>query len=246
MSQLVFSDTTDKQGIIQQIEFYTGLGDAGISGNTTLLKQMTGFVNNWYDRIATDILMSDGRFQWDDSNIGDYPIATTNLVSGQQDYTVITDDNVRQIWKVSRVDAKDSTGNWQQLKQIDQREISQGFSAYQSTNGTPKEFDWNGFALFLFPTPSYNSTNGLKIMFQREGKPFSATGADSQAPAIINAFHYLLALGPAYDFAVANGKENRNALRQELELGRKELREFYAARNNQEKPGLRVKQESTR
>lgn len=245
MASLVFSDTSSKQGLIQRCEFYTGLNDAGISGNTLLLQQFTGLINSWDGRIQTDILLSDGRWEYDDFNIGDMPIATTNLVSGQQDYSVKTDDNTRQIWKVSRVDIKDSSGNWTQLTQIDQQDISGGFSAYESTNGTPKQFDWNGVSLLLFPAPSYNSSGGLKIIFQRESDPFSVTGDDSKTPGFASAFHYLLALGASYDFAVANGKANVNHLRAELERGRDELKNFYASRNNQ-KTGLRVKQENNR
>src|SRR3990167_10880304 len=245
MAQLVFSDTTNKQGIIQEIERMTKLGQGGITGTAALLQDFTRLVNIWNGRIMTDILLSDGKWQYDDFNIGDMPIATTNLVSGQQDYSVRTDDNNRQIWKVSRVDVKDSSGSWKQLKQIDHSQIQGGFSAYISTTGEPKEFDWNGISILLFPAPNYASTGGLKIIFQREAKPFATTGTDSQIPGFVSAFHYLLALGPSYEYARDNGKKNMAQLRQELEQGRKELREFYASRNAQ-KHGLRVKQESTR
>lgn len=245
MAQLVFSDTTNGQGIIQEIERLTGLGKAGITGNSDLLKDFTRLVNIWDGRLLTDILLSDGKWQYDDFNIGDMPIATTNLVSGQEDYSVRTDDNNRQIWKVTRVDVKDASGNWTQLKQIDQSEIEDGFSAYKNASGTPLEFDWNGISMLLFPKPNYNSTGGLKIIFQRESQPFSTSGDDSKIPGFISAFHYLLALGPAYDFSLAEGKKNVNLLRADLEIGRGELKNFYASRNAQ-KQGLRAPVEYTR
>ena len=245
MAQLVFSDTSNNQGILQEIERMTKLGAAGITGNTTLLQDFTRLVNIWDGRINADIMLSDGKWQYDDFNIGDMPIATTNLVSAQQDYSVRTDDNGRQIWKVSRVDAKDSSGAWHQLKQLDQSQIEGGFSAYRSTDGQPVEYDWNGISMLLLPAPNYNSTAGLKIIFQRESKPFATTGTDSQIPGFASAFHYLLALGPAYEYARDEGLKNVNSLRVELEQGRKELRDFYAARNV-ERAGLRAKQENTR
>lgn len=246
MAQLVFNDTSNNQGVLQEIERMTGLGATGITGDATLLKDFTRLVNIWDGRLTMDILLSDGRWQYDDLNIGDINRATTNLVSGQADYSVRTDDNSREIWKVSRVDIKDSNGNWKQLKQKDEREITEGYSAYQSTDATPLEFDWDGISLFLLPAPNYNSTAGLKIFFQRESKPFATSGTDSQIPGAASAFHYLWALGPAYEYARDNGKTNVNALRAELEQGRAEMKEFYATRNKQEKPGLRIKQESTR
>lgn len=245
MAQLVFSDTTNRQGILQEIERMTGLGALGITGDATKLQDFTRLVNIWDGRITLDILLSDGKWQYDDHNIGDLPIATTDLKIGQQDYSVRTDDNSREIWKVSRVDIKDASGTWKQIKQTDQSEIPDGFYAYKSTNGEPNEFDWNGVSMLLFPAPSYNSTNGLKILFQRESDPFSSTGDDSKVPGFISAFHYLLALGPAYEFARDNGKKNVRILREELKQGRMELREFYSSRNAQ-KQGLRATQENTR
>lgn len=252
MAQLVFSDTSNNQGIIQEIERITKIGSGGITGDSTLLKDFTRLVNIWNGRITMDIMLSDGKWQYDDFNIGDMPIAETDLISGQQDYSIRTDYNNQQIWKVSRVDVKDSSGNWKQLKQLDQSQISGGFSAYQSVNGEPKEFDFNGISTLLFPTPNYSWRNsvegerGLKIIFQRESKPFATTGADSQVPGFASAFHYLLALGPAYEYARDNGLNNVKTLREEIEQGRAELREFYASRNSQQKAGLRVRQENTR
>jgi len=245
MAQLVFSDTANNQGILQEAERMTKLGAAGITGNATLLQDFTRLVNIWDGRINADIMLSDGKWQYDDFNVGDMPIATTNLVSGQQDYSVRTDDNSRQIWKVSRVDVKDSSGGWKKLRQIDHTQIDTGFSAYRSTDGEPVEYDWNGISMLLFPAPSYASSAGLKIIFQREAKPFATTGTDSQIPGFASAFHYLLALGSAYEYARDNGLVNANALRSELEQGRQELRDFYAARNV-EKSGLRARQENTR
>ena len=245
MAQLVFSDTSNRQGILQEIERITGLGVAGITGDATKLQDFTRLVNIWDGRLLTDILLADGKWQYDDFNSGDLPVATTTLNANQEDYSVRTDDNNRQIWKVSRVDVKDSDGNWKLLTQLDQSQIKTGISAYKSTPGVPTEYDWNGISMFLYPMPSYTSAAGLKIIFQRESKPFATTGTDSQIPGFASAFHYLLAIGPAYDFAVANGKKNANNLKAELIEGRNALKEFYSSRNV-EKYGLRASQESTR
>ena len=57
-----FSDTTNKNGIIQQIEFRTNLGDTGISGDATLLKQFTGQINDAYMKAVGIIIAADGIF----------------------------------------------------------------------------------------------------------------------------------------------------------------------------------------
>src|SRR4051812_2372910 len=88
-----FSDTTNKNGLIQECEFWCNLGDGGISGDTTLLKQFASRLNRAKDRMRPILSSVGDKPRWDDSNHGDLPIATFGLVSGQGDYEIIVDDN---------------------------------------------------------------------------------------------------------------------------------------------------------
>ena len=54
-----FSNTTTKGGLIQGCERWTNLGDAIISGDTTLLKQFTAAINEAYDELLPIIFSSD-------------------------------------------------------------------------------------------------------------------------------------------------------------------------------------------
>ena len=71
MAQLVFSDTSNNQGLIQEAERMTKLGATGITGDATLLKDFTRLINIWDGRINADIMLSDGKWQYDDFNVGD-------------------------------------------------------------------------------------------------------------------------------------------------------------------------------
>lgn len=85
---LVFSNTTTKNGIIQRIERYCGFNDGDISGNTLRLAQFTGDINVALDYTLAMIFEEGGTWQFDDSNHStNYPIITTNLISGQRDYS---------------------------------------------------------------------------------------------------------------------------------------------------------------
>lgn len=241
----VFSDTSDKDGIIQKIEFYTGLGDAGISGNSTLLKQITGFVNDWLGVMVGDVLQVDGRYQWDDTNYSDQPISTFNLVSAQRSYSFTKDENLNQILDVVRVEVKDDSGLWHLLTPVDQSQLKQGYDEFLKGDGIPRFYDWNGTVLNLFPASNYASTNGCKVWFKREGSFFASTDTTKE-PGFASPFQKILWLGPAYDYALQVGKANANALRQEVELERERLREFYSRRNKYEQPRITGRVRSSR
>ena len=84
-----FSDTSTRQGLIQDCEDIAGLGAAGISGVAAKLQSFTRWINERYLEITGFIISCDGRWQWDDSNQTNSPVATTALVSDQRDYTVL-------------------------------------------------------------------------------------------------------------------------------------------------------------
>ena len=95
-----FSNTTSKDGLIQRCELYTGIGDAGISGNATMLAQFTSLINSAYEKVVSMILESMDEWDWDDVNFSTtYPIATQSMVANQRDYAFPT-----STLKIKRVD----------------------------------------------------------------------------------------------------------------------------------------------
>ncbi len=72
---MVYSDTTNKNGILQKCEFYVfGSNYGAITDNTTRKAEFNGLINDSLDSIVSDILDSDTRWQWDDTNRTDFPI----------------------------------------------------------------------------------------------------------------------------------------------------------------------------
>jgi len=224
-----FNDTTNNTGIIQDIERFTGLGLGSISGNTTKLKDFTARVNNWLDRVVGIILGADNRWQWDDTNHTTLPIGTADIVSGQDHYTF--DDR----WlRVTRIEMANSGGTFSILSPIDQSDITQGYTTYQSTNGLPLEVDVIGASIIPKPTPNYNYDEGLKVFFQREPDYFT-TGDTTQEPGFPSPFHRILAYGPACDYCLEVGKSQASAYRQEITVLEKGLEDFMGERSRYEK-----------
>src|SRR5205809_836405 len=116
---LVFSDTTTKKGLVQEYERECGFEYGDVSGNATKLAEFTAAVNITLDDFIKLAITSDGRWQFDDSNQTDYPIVSTNLVSGQRDYSFTADGSGNLVLDVFRVLCANSAGLFQDLVSVD-------------------------------------------------------------------------------------------------------------------------------
>src|SRR3990167_1323241 len=170
MANYVYSDSTYAQdGLLQECEDICNLGAAGITGNTAKLRTFTRRLNQAKDRFLTIAFKFDQLWNFDDSNLTDLPIATTNMVSGTKDY--LFDD---ELLIVTQVFAKDSNGTFNELTPQDDRNTPRAYDL-QSATGTPKTYELIANSIILDPTPNYNSTNGLKVVFKRNGDKFATT-----------------------------------------------------------------------
>ena len=242
---LQFSDTTDKAGLIQECES-TLFGDNSygkISGNSGLLATFTRKLNEGLNRVTSLILQADGRWQFDDNNQTDYPVATTNLVttsgSEQQDYTLAVTH-----LKITRVEVKDAAGNWQLLTPIDQADLyNQSLTDFLKTPGMPQYYDKLATSVFLYPKPlaaSVTSTDGLKVYFQRPPSYFTSSDT-TKVPGFNSLYHQLVALLACRDYALDRGLKSAKTLAERVALAEQDLQDNYSLRNKDEKIGLRTR-----
>lgn len=227
---MVFNDTTNKSGIIQDCEFWLFSGNYGqISGSADLLNQFTALSNRALDSITNSILESDDRWEYDDTTYTDYPIATANLVNGQGDYVL----SVSHL-KVLRVEIQGPDGVWNLLTPIDLADMQVARDEYLSTPSTPIQYDILATSLFLYPKPNYDATGGLRVYFQREPNYFVNTDT-TKAPGFVTTSHRLVSLKASYDFAVANNLTDKiKVLDTEIAKEDLKLRGFYGRRNKDE------------
>lgn len=90
---MLFSDTTNKNGLLQDCEFLLNLGDAGITGDSSSLalpKVFTRLINQRLHKMSSIAFSSQDGWDWDDTSNGLYPIATRSLAANQQDYKFTT------------------------------------------------------------------------------------------------------------------------------------------------------------
>ena len=228
-----FSDTTNRNGLIQLIEDRTGA--VSTSGSSYPLGAKTRDINSAFAYFMSLAVDSSGRWQVDDTNQTDYPIATSNLESGRQDYVFNNDGGtpVNQILDIHRVEIKDANGNWVLLKSIDESDLDIAIGSFELTNGTPEYYDKTSNALFLYPSPSYDSTAGLKIYYSRTPSYFTVADTNKVA-GIPDMFHEYLALRPAYMYCLTKNLPQAKAIGEQMFAMEERIKRYYGSRQRDE------------
>lgn len=227
-------------GLIQECETWIfGNNYGAISDNPQMLATFTRLINNGLDEVTASIMEVDGRWQYDDSNYTDFPIATTTLVDNQQDYQL----SVSHI-KILGVEVKKSDGDYYVLRPLDLQDIRRkGMSVTEffDEKGLPQYYDVTGNSLKLYPSPNatqVTTTAGLKVFFQREPDYFETTDT-TKVPGIPSIFHDVPALFACAKYAKANQMtEKARELDAELQKRMTKLVDFYSKRNVDQKPRL--------
>lgn len=224
-----FSDTSsEKNGLIQTAESWV-FGDDSygrISDNSDLLATFTRNMNRGLDRAVGKILASDGRWQWDDTNYTTYPIGFTDLVSGQQDYTFD-----REHIEILKVERQDESGEYHELHPIDIQDLrGRSITELFDNNGTPQYFDLLANAIWLYPAPNYNQTNGLKVFYQRNADYFT-TSDTTKEPGINPMFQEYPALWSVYVYALKERMELASSVREEITQMENMMQSQYQRRN---------------
>jgi hypothetical protein len=221
-----FSNTTDKNGILQDCEFWTGLGDGGITNKTTLKAQFTSRVNQGFDRLTPFLYSWTTHLKWDDTNATDLPIATFDLATSTADYKIAEDDNSLDILNITAVQVLPSATATQyvdvEVIALDDPRAVGCLSPMTGISGPANYVLVRGNTLHFPQTPGYNATNGCRIFFEREQSYFTASDTTKE-PGIPKPFHGLLPLYASYDWLLVNKPANGELItRIEAQIAKRE------------------------
>ncbi len=172
-------------------------------------------INRNQDKLVNIILENDPNTLYDDFNYGDTTEDYINLVSGQSVYDFQSDLGGADVLYVIRVLAKDSAGVYQPLSRHGTTHPNALYNLRETYTGSPRYWRFNGNRIILSYTPNYNSTNGLKVIYQREPKAITAADTTREL-GLPSTFHHLIALMTAYDYARAKNLVNKNDLLNEI------------------------------
>lgn len=233
-----FNDTSTGTGACQEID---DICNSDV--NSYPLKSKARRVNHAIDRFYNLGFQADGRFSWDDPSRDTVPIETINLVSGTQSYNI--GSFTSEVSKILRVEILDSSGSSLLLSRLKREDITVGLPSYQSTAGTPAEYDLAGEYIYLYPKPSYNSTNGLRFYLQRNKTAivYTDTTKDLPVPSLWTAYICRLAALP---YLIEFQKAQKNDVSALIEQDEAKIKEYFATREESVARGMRANTENLR
>lgn len=204
---MVFNDISTSQGIVQDTYF-----EVNADATTYPIADLTRNANAALDNVVTLILGADQRWQFDSTNSTDLPIGTTDIVSGQQDYSFDEEYLV-----IKSIEIADASGKWTRLIPIDNMSLDEreALSGFETVNGTPMYYDKMGDSILLYPAPNYNYTAGLRAYFQRKIDYFDASDTIKE-PGFAKHLHKYIPLYCAYIYACAKDLVKQSVLKQRL------------------------------
>lgn len=217
--------------ILDLIQRYTNTQNTTTSSYTLAAKTVD--VNNALNKFMLLAIMSEGKWQVDDSNQTDYPIIFGDIVSGQQDYTFATDETGNQILDIYKVRIKDSAGNWSTLRQVDLQSGNDD-DLNSTTTGSPSKYRLMANGIFLIDIPNYTQTDSLEVYINRTPTYFT-TSDTTKIAGIPYVFQEYLAIRPAYYYCLEKGLPQAVSLGNEMSRMEEMIGEYYAKRNKDER-----------
>lgn len=237
---MVYNDTTNKNGLLQHCEIITGLGDGAISGNTTLKAQFTGLLNRSYHKVVTMIFAAQDDWDFDDPNLGNasnFP-KSYNLTASTASVTL--DVLTNKILKIKRVEISYDGTTFYKAEPFDpgERGLSISTTAIETDFITTEpKYDLQGNYIYLYPIPTSNVSNGLRVYYAREIDEFT-TSDTTQEPGIDEPFHPMISTDAAYQWLCGNDTRKAEALKRDMLEWEQRLKQYYGTKDEDRKLGL--------
>jgi hypothetical protein len=230
-----FSDTTNKSGILQRIEFTLGFPDGAITGDTTQKAHFTTLVNEAYYEVVMDILRSQDSWDFDDTNYTDMAIASTPMVALQRSYLF---PPALKALKIKRVDITYDGVNYVHATPIDSLDFGDGVgnADHEDANfsTTRPAYDVLANVISVYPRATADQVTAgasIRLEFYRELDGFT-TSDTTQEPGIDRPWHELIPLGASMKYASMRSMENARSLKVLFDEKMAALRTYYGRKQD--------------
>ncbi len=221
---MVFSDTTNNLGIVQQTR---SMGRVDATQWPTY--KIVNSCNNYLDKVTGYAIGADRRFQWDDTNHTELPEGKRDLTVNVTDYSFLTDEQGNTILTLTRVEMLES-GYYRMLLPVDKNDENYDQDSFGQVAGVPRYYDKiadNVIRLDAIPTATVS--NGLRFTFQRTPSYFAATDT-TKAPGVAPILHRGFVIAAAYDIALTLGLDNLQPLSVEMQKEEAFMMQYFSIR----------------
>jgi hypothetical protein len=244
-----FSDTTTKQGLLQDCEFWCNFTDGTITGDATLKAQFTRLINVHLAEVLASVQLLSGKDGAEDTNHTDQQFSSFTIQSGTSDYQFLTDEDGNTITDITGVLIQPSASNNDYVA-LDRLSLSDTdallvMSPNASNTGTPTGFIEKNSTVFFNVIPNYNATGKL---FYRLVPSYFVAGDTTKKPGFVEGYHRLLSVGASHDWLCVN-KPEQTTLITRAESKMKGLQEGladYVRQKNPTRVVMRTRQQASR
>lgn len=227
-----FSDTTDKNGLVQRFEFWTNLGDGAVSGNNDRLKQATVHINQAYHELHMQALKAQDGVDVDDHRHDDRLVFESSMTTNRDQQLPAGEDALM----IKRLDVTYDGENWNKAQVIDSGEIEMALENVDDhASKDDPHYDPQGDYFNIYPKASSDDvSNGAKfqITIQREALEFDSTDT-TETPFLPSALHDQIAIRAAYKWVMVNKADNGSLLSRlegQIKRGDDIISSFYGKR----------------
>lgn len=208
-----YSNTTTKDGMLQDCEFWTGLGDGVITGDATLKALFTALLNREHDRVLSRLHTKSRHGQHDDTNYDNHPFSTFTLNAGQHDYQFLVTEDNETITDITAVLIPKQSGSSEYVSldrlTLDNSEAAKVMSPDTTNTGTPTGYIERNNTVFLNKIPDFSGTG--KLFFKRVASYFT-TADTTKEPGFDKDFHRILSLGASKNWLLVNKGNETNLI----------------------------------
>ena len=204
-----FSNTTSKDGLIQDCEFWTGLGDARISGNATLLKVFTNRLNREYNSINAFLRRKSGLSSHDDYNYDNEDFSTFSFSTTGNSFQFLTTEDGDTITDIAGVSIQESSGSVKYVPleklTVDNAQALQIMSPDTDNTGIPTGYLERNNTIFFNCIPSFSGTG--KLFFKRVPSYFTSSDT-TKTPGFDADYHQVLSRRASLAWLLVNKAES--------------------------------------
>jgi hypothetical protein len=234
--------------LIREIEKNCGFDVGGIANNTQRKSDFTADINMAVSDTVHEIFDAGGTWQYDDTSHTDYPIIRTNIISGQRDYSFLTDEQGNLILDIYKIVVTGKDGIKRELDPVDVSTPKADVASFidgQNSTGQPTRYDKLANGIFLDPIPDYAVTNGLEVYINRESISFT-TSDSTKKPGFAGTYHEIIALIPSYKYARNKGLSNLARLEKDIIEMKNRIKSYYGKRERDITRRLKPARENNR
>ena len=208
---MIYSDPTNKQGIVQDIDWW-----AGTNADTYTIEDKTRNANQALSKIGVLILENSYRWTFVDDNSNDFYVGETTTTAGVDNIALEVDHLYLERVRIKIND------NWNTLEPTVRRSLT---DSELDQTGTPRKYYRQGQSLLFSPVP--DQAYEVEVEWQK-GVDFFDVSDTTKSPGFNPDFHRLVSLYAARDYVAINDQSRYNVVLNEIAQMEQQLKTFYS------------------